>query len=320
MKVIDLFSGMGGLASGFSRTGYEVTGFDINPRTAEIFEINGIGNAAIADLSKAFQAVRPASLRDTPLIVTGGPPCRPWSSVNRRPGRTRENHPDYWLLSLFFDYIEELEPEAFILENVPPVKNDPVLNKRVERLLHRYSIASRIITYGDYGAATVRKRFFLAGFVRRSGEETAEKFFHILETEYADFPRTVGEVIDYLVPYDFGEVPDHHWPRFRTIEKYRDKYETGRFGWYRLDADRPARSFGNIMKTYILHPYAGNGHGIPLRVISVREAMEIMGFDPGFRFPEGMSMTDRYQMVADAVSPVFSEKAALALREIMNEL
>ncbi|PTQ51054.1 MAG: hypothetical protein HSCHL_1545 [Hydrogenibacillus schlegelii] len=240
--------------------------------------------------------------------------------MNRHPEKIRENHPDYRLLARFFDHIEELRPEAFLLENVPPIRNDAVLRRRTELLRSEYWLASRIISYGDYGAATTRKRFFLAGFRKTGKENAAERFFALLEEKYTHPPETVGEAIDYLVPYDFGEIPDHHWPRFRTIERYTEKYETSRFGWYRLKADRPAPSFGSVMKTYILHPYAGNGHGVPLRVISVREAMEIMGFDPGFRFPEGMSMTDRYQMVADAVSPVFSEKAALAMREIMNEL
>ncbi len=106
---------------------------------------------------------------------------------------------------------------------------------------------------------------------------------------------------------------------FRTIEKYLEKYRAGKYGWYRIDPDAPAPSFGNIMKTYILPPWAGNGHGIPLRVLSVREAMALMGFDGTFTFPEGFSMKLRYQMVADAVSPVFSRVVARVIRAILEE-
>ena len=44
----------------------------------------------------------------------------------------------------------------------------------------------------------------------------------------------------------------------------------------------------------------------PPRVISVREALLLMGFSKAFRFPEGLGLAARYQMAVDSVSPVFS--------------
>ena len=43
-----------------------------------------------------------------------------------------------------------------------------------------------------------------------------------------------------------------------------------------------------------------------------------MGFDRGFHFPKGMGMGIRYQMVADAVSPVFAYAAACVTKEIFK--
>ena len=57
MKVLDLFCGAGGLASGFAKAGFEVNGVDINPYVEEIFSSNHIGNAQIADLSKDQQEI-----------------------------------------------------------------------------------------------------------------------------------------------------------------------------------------------------------------------------------------------------------------------
>ena len=48
IPVLDLFCGMGGLALGFARNGFSVTGYDIHPRVPEIFEMNGIGKAGVA--------------------------------------------------------------------------------------------------------------------------------------------------------------------------------------------------------------------------------------------------------------------------------
>ena len=56
------------------------------------------------------------------------------------------------------------------------------------------------------------------------------------------------------------------------------------------------------------------------RVISVKEALLLMGFDREFHFPQGMGMGIRYQMVTDAVSPVFAYAAACVVKEILDDI
>jgi len=174
-----------------------------------------------------------------------------------------------------------------------------------------------VVKYADFGCATARRRLILAGFLRQNRTENRAVLF-VKRLEAMKKPAaTVREKLDLLLHLSAEEDPDHVWLNFRTIHRYADKYREGKFGWYRLNPDRPAPSFGNISKTYILHPYAGNGHGVPLRVLSVREAMTIMGFPLSFRFPPGMGITTRYQMVADTVSPEFSEICAAVIRELI---
>lgn len=320
MMVIDLYSGMGGISWGFSREGFRVTGLDINPLVQTIFELNGIGEAIVADLrTYRVRRIVPRT-REEPLVLVGGPSCRPWSNVNRRRHLFGPAHPDYVLLIKFLDAVSALKPNVFLMENVLPVANDPGFRKKMASLRRYYWIAETRIRYSEFGAPTSRQRFFATGFRRGRRVDHARSFLEKLEEERRRArPRNAGEVLENYVRLGYGEAPDHHWPNFKTIGRYRDKYRSNRYGWYVLDPDRPAPSFGNVMKTYILPPWAGNGHGVPLRVISVREAMALMGFDPSFRFPEGTAMKTRYQMVADAVSPVFSRIAARAIREILEE-
>lgn len=304
MKVLDLFCGVGGLSKGFEKAGFEVTGVDISDSVGNAFQLNNKSEFIKADLSRVLVE------KDSYDIVIGGPPCKPWSAVNTKKTRRGKGHRDYLLLSRFFQHIERHCPQIFLLENVPLLASDETLRNHVERLsLLGYSTVSNIVKYSDYGAATSRHRFFLFG--TRNG--VAMTFFQRLEKEKRA-PRTVRDAIWQLKDKEKGEIPDHVWPQLRTIKKYLNYYKSGKFGWYVLKWDEPAPSFGNIMKTYILHPDAFNGK--PERVISVREALLIMGFDSQFRFPEELGIGARYQMVVDAVSPVFSYAAAKVVRKM----
>jgi site-specific DNA-cytosine methylase len=78
-----------------------------------------------------------------------------------------------------------------------------------------------------------------------------------------------------------------------------------------------APSFGSVSKTYILHPDAGK-EGYPLRVVSVREVLSIMGFRRDFHFPAGTALSKRYSMAANAVSPVMAEHCAVVIRQMLT--
>ena len=100
MRVLDLFCGAGGLSLGFRDAGFSVTGVDVNPHSAEIYSINAIGEFIEIDLARD-------SVTGMFDIVVGGPPCRPWSNINRQ--RRGFLHPDYSLLERFFIIYSRLD-------------------------------------------------------------------------------------------------------------------------------------------------------------------------------------------------------------------
>lgn len=303
LKVLDLFCGAGGLASGFSRQGFDVTGVDSSELAGKTFENNNMGKFVLLDLSNE-------SVSGDYDVIMGGPPCKPWSNVNTV--NRGSVHRDYHLLGRFFRHVDQIRPSAFLFENVLPVKKSGTF---LWWLAHMrkigYSVDVNTYSYSAFGAATRRQRLIAFGLKKGNAQE----FSRELQQE-ARPPSTVRSKIWSLRDKKMGGVPDHEWPRLKTITKYLKYYRNAKYGWYVLKWDEPAPSFGNVTKTYILHPESLNGGDS--RVISIREAALIMGFENQFMFPHGSGMTARYQMVADAVSPDFSLAAARATKEVLG--
>jgi DNA (cytosine-5)-methyltransferase 1 len=307
MRALDLFCGAGGLSLGFKMAGFRVTGVDISEAAKKTFELNQIGDFKTVDLSKEM-------VEGDFDIVLGGPPCKPWATVNtvRRDSR----HPDYRLLVSFFEHVELLKPKAFMMENVPALGSTPIFRKMLAKMDQAgYSVRAENIRYSEFGAPTIRRRLIVFG-LRKDTELNAGLFFEKLMRGRRE-PKTVRWAIGYLRNKDKCQDCDHVWPELKTIERYLTYYKTNKYGWYILEWDKPAPSFGNVMKTYILHPDSFNG-GLT-RVISVREAWRIMGFSETFRLPKDCGMTIKYQMAADSVSPQFSYAAATVAKKILTE-
>jgi DNA (cytosine-5)-methyltransferase 1 len=302
-EVIDLFCGVGGLAYGFAEAGYIVTGYDIDERAVCSFSSN-VGRAFRLDLLKS-----PLPKIPDAFIMLGGPPCEPWSALNLYK-RGRE-HPLYGCIFRFLNFVYRRRPVLFILENVPLAFKDQAVINSLRKLYGIYSTNIRVINYADYGAAISRRRAFAVG-VRRDIRLDAATIFDSIPREKA---KTVHDVIYDLRGRDWDPSFDHVWPKVSTVNKYRTYYRSGKYGWYVTSWDRPCPSFGNITKTYILHPDSFNGG--PTRPLSVREALRIMGFPDHFRFPPGIPMRAKYEMIGDAVTPVFSAKVASVVKLLL---
>lgn len=292
-----------------------MVGVDNDRVSADTFKVNEIGEHVLRDLREEGE------LRPAPILV-GGPPCRPWSAVNLQ--RRGSSHQDHGLLHRFFDHVASIRPRVFLMENVPPLIGDPdYLKLRRELEFAGYSVGARVLRYSDFGAATARRRLFTVG-VLDSAHSGWLDFFALLEEERrsaadpeVEASSTVREAIGWLRDLGPDQVPDHQWSQLTTIQKYAGRYESGQFGWKILRWDETAPSFGSVAKTYILHPDSSLGAG-DARVLSVREVLSIMGFAREFRFPEGVALSRRYRMAANAVSPKVSRLCGRAVRRLLE--
>lgn len=304
-KVLDLFCGIGGFSTGFKDNGFDVTGVDISEKKGQVYRKFVSPNFIQSDLGKE-------RIQGKYDVIIGGPPCRPWSSVNLT--KRASKHRDYHLVEKYVDHVKSIRPKVFIMENVPALRNDEVFKSQMANLSDfGYSVSTKVVRYSEYGAATSRRRLVAVGI----RDSKAESFLRGLQ----QFKRNSMDVESVILGFrnnQKGTPSDHVWPDLKTINKYVKYYKSGKYGWTVLDWNKPAPSFGNVMKTYILHPDS-NPELPTARVVSVLEVSRIMGFNHGFEFPSNFGMGERYQMLVDSVSPIFSNVLAKQTQQYLKQ-
>ena len=84
LKVLDLFSGCGGLSLGFKMAGFEVKGaIDNDKDSIETFKKNfGKGKFLAKDINEIKKNEIENNFKDIDIII-GGPPCQGFSNANR---------------------------------------------------------------------------------------------------------------------------------------------------------------------------------------------------------------------------------------------
>ena len=160
-KLIDLFSGAGGMTLGFSKAfghNFEpVWANDNNIAAAETYRTN-FGHCVPGDI---------VNLLDDPEIeipkadvVIGGPPCQGFSLLNKN----KHADPRKQLWRPFFEVVLRSGAEVFVMENVPQLKGSPEFEEIVgEAEEHGFEIASEILSASDYGVPQRRHRVFIIG-------------------------------------------------------------------------------------------------------------------------------------------------------------
>jgi DNA (cytosine-5)-methyltransferase 1 len=158
-KVVDLFSGVGGLSLGFQRAGFDIVGsFDSWERAVEVYRENFKHPSYVADLSAADKVI-PQIAALTPDLIIGGPPCQDFSQAGKRNEGGRAN-----LTHIFSKIISELNPEMFIMENVARAESSKAYKlARNEFRKAGYGLTEIVLDASLCGVPQKRKRFFCIG-------------------------------------------------------------------------------------------------------------------------------------------------------------
>lgn len=181
-KVVDLFSGAGGLSLGAARAGFEVFGAIDNDKHALWAHGTNFRKARHLniDLSKLTgdELRRSLELGNGETVgIIGGPPCQGFSNMGRRNQNDMRNA----LFVDFFRIVNDLKPLFFLAENVPGIMRPPnrsIIDEAFGRVSDTYSVLEPIrVTASEHGAPTNRTRVFFFGFLPNRLEPLSEGSF-----------------------------------------------------------------------------------------------------------------------------------------------
>lgn len=315
LRLIDLFSGAGGMSLGFADErfcgGFEcVLSIDNDAAAAKTHALNFSGHSVCANIEEWLR-VEEVPAAD---VVIGGPPCQGFSLLNKK----REGDARRALWEPFIEIADRSGARVFVMENVAELYRSPeraMIEAKAAR--HGFRTQAAILNAADYGAPQTRKRTIILGWREAHDLPTFPPLpSHAEPAKRSNLPpwRTVRDVIADLpamtrgidigtsAPLDlhFGRTPTpKSLERYRAVPAGGNRFDLQRnrpditpdcwvrktsggtdlFG--RLWWDRPSvtirTEFYKPEKGRYLHPEQD-------RPITHREAARLMGFPDDFKF------------------------------------
>ena len=204
-RVLDLFSGCGGLSLGFRAAGFEITAaVENNPKAAASYGANFHADDPLHAMARDITETTPGQLvRELKLgrmaeafdIVIGGPPCQPFARVGRSKLREIEAHPEAFrqdprakLYTPYLRYVKACRPVAILMENVPDIINFGGHNipEEVCEVLEElgFICSYTLLNTAFYGVPQMRERMFLIAY----RHEIAETVNFPEPTHWIDLP------------------------------------------------------------------------------------------------------------------------------------
>ena len=172
MKVVSLFSGLGGLDKGFMDNGYDVVwANDFDKYAVMTYKENFGDHIVLGDITQIELDSIPAA-----DVLIGGFPCQPFSMMGAQKGFEDTRG------TLFFRIAEILKdkkdkgnlPKAIVLENVRSLRTHDKGNtyRTIHRILEElgYKVFCNILNSSDYGIPQTRNRTYIVGFANQNAE------------------------------------------------------------------------------------------------------------------------------------------------------
>lgn len=305
MRVVSLFSGIGGLDLGFINQGFDLIYANDNDKFAvQTYRANYKHEIIESDI----EDVDPNEIPEHDILI-GGFPCQPFSLMGKERGFEDTRG------TLFFNIVEiikfhienKIPPKVIVLENVRRLLTHDkgntfsVIKSTLEDL--GYKIFYKVLNSADYGVPQTRNRIFLVCFYNHQAK------FEFPETIKLD--KTLHDILE-------QKVDEKYFLSERIIptilahgsKNYYSKSEID------LDIARPLCATMHKMHRANQDNYVTQDGRI--RRLTPREAARLQGFPDDFVFP--VSDTQAYRQCGNAVTVNVAEAIAKEIKNTMMEL
>lgn len=338
LSAVDLFCGGGGFSEGFRQAGFDIThAVDIDEGATDTYRLNHPETTVIEE---NLMELDPDDLPDDVDIVIGSPPCGEFSTSKR--GGAGDAQEGMKLVDRFLYFVHELDPEYWIMENVPRLEEhlteyrggdyegiselDSGEQVHIERS-DRYMCS-------DFGTPQRRRRLFSGSFpdpVRPHPDDSPV----VLDQIRSDYPRPterpgdITRVHDSLyegISVDVDRFSDHFYNTHLTPREKKEiqilKEDHSFYGPMSFPDDKEDTSRTVIAmnrriarETIVLEeetPPSGSPEMTRFRKPTIRELATIQGFPITYQFT-GTSVAQKRRRVGDAVPPTMAYRLALGI-------
>lgn len=347
--VIDLFSGCGGSAYGFQQAGFPIrVAVDSDEWASKSFQLNFPNSVVLtSDITKISgkRLLEHGKFRNgNEVVLLACPPCQGFSNARRSSQRMTD--PRNRLVFEFLRIVEEINPVAFVLENVPGLSSGvgKELFIHIQQILQElgYQMVYDVVNTADYGVPQKRKRLVVIGTNRSETRLVFPPKTHsdpTISNSILPKWKTVRETLADLPPINAGEKhnrdPLHvaanlaeinlerlkktphdggdrlSWPKELILRCHQStKGHKDVYGRIRWDSPSPTMTggCGMISKGRYGHPEQD-------RAISLREAARLQSFPDIFKFVGGFGQIAK--QIGNAVPPLLAEKTANQIKQLL---
>lgn len=163
MKVLDIFSGIGGMSLGLERAGMRTVGFcEVDPACRFWLRANYPDTPILGNIHSVTKVRLQRNGIETIDLIAGGFPCQPHSVAGKRKGQEDERH----LWPEFARLVREIRPRWVLAENVPGIRTTAADEVLADLEAAGYSCWPLVVGADNVGAPHRRKRVWFVGRLR----------------------------------------------------------------------------------------------------------------------------------------------------------